>query len=164
LLTVRLPGLGTAVTRPRIVVDGRLRVTLGSRLVLSAKEVPLWIVTQRGHSHGRLDAYRNLGVEMIEVPAAELSGVDIVATSKALAERGLTRVLVEGGGSLAASLLKADLIDRIAWFRAPTVMGGDGLPAVAGLGLTRLDALAPFVRHSTRTYGADTFELLVRAR
>jgi diaminohydroxyphosphoribosylaminopyrimidine deaminase/5-amino-6-(5-phosphoribosylamino)uracil reductase len=133
-------------------------------LVLSAKEVPLWIVTQRGHAHGMLDAFRALGIEIIEVPAAETSGVDVRETAKALAARGLTRVLIEGGGSLAASFLKADLIDRIAWFRAPTVMGGDGLPAVAGLGVTRLDELKGFGRQVSRMLGADTFELLVRAR
>ncbi len=51
----------------------------------------------------------------------------------ALAERGLTRVLLEGGGELATAFLRADLIDRVAWFHAPRIIGAEGLPAVGGL-------------------------------
>jgi diaminohydroxyphosphoribosylaminopyrimidine deaminase/5-amino-6-(5-phosphoribosylamino)uracil reductase len=57
----------------------------------------------------------------------------------ALAARGITRVLVEGGAELAASLLRQRLVDRLAWFRAPMLLGGDGQAAIAALGV---DALA----------------------
>ncbi|MGH6900678.1 MAG: dihydrofolate reductase family protein, partial [Geminicoccaceae bacterium] len=60
-------------------------------------------------------------------------------TLAALAARGLTRTLVEGGGAVAAALLRARLVDRLVWFQAPLVIGGDGVAAVAELGL---DALA----------------------
>jgi diaminohydroxyphosphoribosylaminopyrimidine deaminase / 5-amino-6-(5-phosphoribosylamino)uracil reductase len=73
------------------------------------------------------------------VPAAAGAPMDIGATLAALAARGLTRVLVEGGGAVAAALLRARLVDRLVWFQAPLVIGGDGLGAVAELGL---DALA----------------------
>ena len=56
-----------------------------------------------------------------------------VPMAGALAERGLTRVLLEGGGELAAAFLRAGLIDRVAWFHAPRIIGAEGLPAVAGL-------------------------------
>ena len=63
-------------------------------------------------------------------------GLDLAALLGALAQRGVTRVLAEGGAGLAAGLLRADLVDRIAWFHAPGIMGGDGLPAVRPLPLT----------------------------
>ena len=80
-----------------------------------------------------------LGVKLIEVPGSS-AGVDLRPALTALAHAGLTRVLVEGGGQLAAALLRADLVDRIAWFHAPAVMGGDGWPAVQAFGVERLDA------------------------
>ena len=75
----------------------------------------------------------------------------------ALAQRGVTRVLAEGGAGIAAGLLRAGLVDRIAWFHAPGVMGGDGLPAVRPLPLTSLSAMPRFRRVAGRAAGADWF-------
>jgi diaminohydroxyphosphoribosylaminopyrimidine deaminase/5-amino-6-(5-phosphoribosylamino)uracil reductase len=163
-LTMRVPGAAPDPKRPRIVVDTRLRLPLGSRLMLSQLTAPLWIVTQIGHASRQKAPYEELGATLIEVTAGTNGGVDIVATAKALAERGLTRVLVEGGGQLAASMLKADLIERIAWFRAPSIVGGDGLPAVAGLGVQAISDLIGFGRLASRACGADSLEMLVRRR
>ena len=67
----------------------------------------------------------------------------------------MTRVLAEGGAGLAAGLLRSDLVDRIAWFHAPGIMGGDGLPAVRPLPLTSLSAMPRFRRVASRAAGAD---------
>jgi len=77
--------------------------------------------------------------------------------------QGLTRVLVEGGGELAASLIKANLVDRLVWFRAPIVLGGDGVPAVAGLDLARLADAHGFARRSASAVGPDLMETYARA-
>jgi diaminohydroxyphosphoribosylaminopyrimidine deaminase/5-amino-6-(5-phosphoribosylamino)uracil reductase len=80
-----------------------------------------------------------------------------------LAERGLTRVLVEGGGLLAASLIGAGLVDRLVWHRAPVILGGDGRAAVAPLPLARL-ADAPRWRCVEREeVGDDLLETYRRA-
>ncbi len=71
----------------------------------------------------------------------------------ALGDAGLTRILVEGGAQLAASLLRADLVDRIAWFHAPAVMGGDAWPAVQAFGIERLGAMPRFTRVGGTAYG-----------
>jgi len=65
---------------------------------------------------------------------------------------------VESGGALAAALLKRDLIDRIAWFRAPKLIGGDGLGAVAPFGIGGLDEAPAFVLDSIASAGADVLE------
>lgn len=161
-LTVRVPGAASEPKRPRIVVDGRLRISPANRLVLTIGEAPLWIVTQKGHAANLRAPLEDAGATLIEVPAADVSGVDIAATARALAERGLTRVLVEGGGQLAASMIKADLIDRIAWFRAPSIVGGDGLPSIAALGVRTVSQLFEYNRQSSQLWGRDTFELLMR--
>ena len=69
-----------------------------------------------------------------------------------------------GGGRLAATMLRADLIDRIAWFRAPSILGGDGLPAIAELGLNKISERFEFQRQSTANWGPDTVEMLARRR
>ena len=165
MLTVRVPGAPETPKRPRVVVDGRLRLSPTSSLALSARDTPLWVVTQRGHASGIKAPLEDVGTTLIEVqPAGDVGGVDIVAAANALAERGLTRVLVEGGGRLAASMLKADLIDRIAWFRAPAILGGDGLPAIADLGLNKISEQFEFARESVSAWGPDTVEMLARRR
>src|SRR5579875_3809054 len=81
----------------------------------------------------------------------------------ALGTEGLTSVLVEGGSALAASLLRADLVDRIAWFHAPAIRGGDGVPAVGPLGLAVLAAMPRFRRRAARPLGEDMLTDFERA-
>ena len=71
---------------------------------------------------------------------------------------GITRLLIEGGGTVAAAFLAAGLVDRIAWFRAPAVIGGDGLAAIAALGLDRLADAPAFERIRRTETGGDLFE------
>jgi diaminohydroxyphosphoribosylaminopyrimidine deaminase/5-amino-6-(5-phosphoribosylamino)uracil reductase len=79
-----------------------------------------------------------------------------------LGRAGLTRVLVEGGAQVAASLLRAGLVDRLAWFHAPSVMGGDGLAAAAAFGIAALDTMPRFVRTGQRALGDDMLTLYSR--
>ena len=83
---------------------------------------------------------------------------------QALGQRAVTRLLVEGGGRLAASLFQAELVDRLVWFHAPSVIGGDGVAAVGGFGLERLAVMSCFQRRSALPIGADLVETYARAR
>ncbi|WP_247886810.1 bifunctional diaminohydroxyphosphoribosylaminopyrimidine deaminase/5-amino-6-(5-phosphoribosylamino)uracil reductase RibD [Azospirillum sp. SYSU D00513] len=160
-LTCRLPGLEHR-SPVRIVVDSRLRLPLNSRLAKGARDVPTWIVAREDADAARLQAFADCGAEVIPVPADAAGLPDLAAAGAALAGRGLTRVLVEGGATLAASLLRAGLVDRLEWFRAASVIGGDGTAAVAGFGLDRLDGMPGFERVSVRHAGADLAESYVR--
>lgn len=159
-LTCRLPGL-EGKSPIRIVVDSRLRLPLTSKLVATAKRVPTWIVTLAGSDPDRIAAFEAAGVEVLECPPGE-EGVDLSAVLNLLGERGLTRLLVEGGAHIAAALLRHDLVDRLAWFRAPLVLGGDGLPAVMPFGTDHLDQAPRFTRLSVAELGGDIFEYLTR--
>lgn len=160
-LTCRLPG--AAARQPvRIVVDARLRLPLTSKLVQTAQEIPTWLIVRDDADDRRADVLRDLGVDLIELPAAENGYPDPKEMLAALGERGLTRVLVEGGATLAAVLLRAALIDRIAWFRSDGIIGGDGIPAVEAYGIDRLAAMARFQRHGVRQVGADLLETFSR--
>jgi len=80
----------------------------------------------------------------------------------ALAKQGMTSVLIEAGGTLLASFIKAGLVDRIIWIRNPMVIGGDGLPAVAELGLTKLDAGRGYRLDHRQLLGEDVLEIWQR--
>ena len=157
-LNVRLPGL-TGRRPLRVVVDGRLRLPLTHDLVARAAEVPTLLVTHDGNEAARLRAYQDAGVEVVQVATDADGHVSLDATLSLLGERGITRLLVEGGGHLAASLLRGGLIDRLAWFQAPLVIGGDGVAAVSGFGVDRLDEAPRFVQAAMAQLGRDRIDI-----
>ncbi len=162
LLNVRLPGL-ERYTPLRIVLDGRMRLPLTSALVVGARDTPTWLVTLTGGAKRRRQIYIDCGVDVIEAPPGPDGALDLVHVMGQLAARGLTRLLAEGGAQLAAALLRDGLVDRLAIFRAPSVIGGDGLPAAAGFGLERLADLPGFVALEQIELGQDRLETYRRA-
>ena len=160
-LTCRIPGFKQVAT-VRVVADGHLRLGLLSRLVVTARETPTWVIARDDADSARTAALAGLGVEVLAVPGGE-AGVDLAAGLRALAGRGVTRLLVEGGGRLAAGLLRADLVDRVAWFHAPGVVGGDGLAAVQAFGVATLAEMPRFVRDRVTPLGDDMLTELKRA-
>lgn len=160
-LTCRIDGF-KPVPMVRVVADSHLRIRLTSRLVRTAKEQPTWILARPGADPDRRRALSECGVAVIEVGAAS-PGVDLADGLAALGDRGITRVLVEGGAQLAAALLRADAVDRVAWFHAPSVMGADGWPSAQAFGATTLAAMPRFVREAAHTVGPDMLTELRRA-
>jgi diaminohydroxyphosphoribosylaminopyrimidine deaminase/5-amino-6-(5-phosphoribosylamino)uracil reductase len=158
-LTCRLAGMQDR-SPVRIVVDSRLRLPLDSALVRTAGTVPTWIVTLPDAKNA--EAFRGLGVEVIAAAAGPDGRPDMKAALRAIAERGITRLLVEGGGTLAAALVAGSLVDRIAWFRAPAIMGGDGLPAIAPIGMNAPADMPRFRRVDGFPVGDDILDLLER--
>lgn len=160
-LTLRLPGLeGRALVR--VVADGRLRLPLTSVLAATAREQPTWILTRKDADRLRRQAFEEAGVEVIALPVHAEEALDLGAGLAALGERGLTRVLVEGGGQLAAGLLSAGLVDRLAVYHAPLLLGGDARPGVAPLGLERLADAPAFASLERLALGPDCYELFGR--
>ncbi len=152
MLTCRLPGLEER-SPVRVVLDRRLRLEPASRLARSGASQPLWLFTSdpRGASGAAL---RRQGVELHALadaaPAAQLR-----AMLKVLAERGITRLLVEGGAGVATAFLRARLVDRLYLFDAPLLLGADGQPATLSLGVERLDAAPRWRRVEERLLEED---------
>src|SRR5262245_55344120 len=160
-LTCRLPGLA-ARSPVRIVLDSQARLATTSKLTRTANQAPVWLLCTQAAPTDRREALQRAGVEIIEVAAGGDGRVDANAAARTLGSRGLTRVLVEGGGEVAASLFKAGLVDRISSYRAGLVLGGDSRPAVAGLALQRLDFAPRFTLVSSRIVDGDTLESWAR--
>ncbi len=156
-LTCRLAGLGDRSPR-RIVADGRLRLPLTSKLVRSAHEVPVWVLTYPGGDEARRNAFEECGVVLIDVPAGPDGTMDMSIAMSLLGERGITRLMVEGGSRLVSSLMRAGLVDRLDWFQAPKIIGGDGYPALAGLGIDTVDEAPGFELLEVLSLGDDTLQ------
>ncbi len=160
-LTCRLPGM-EGQSPVRIFFDSRMRVPLTHKLIATAEKTPTWMVTLPTGDQTRKDAFRNCGVEVLEIEADKDGYPSLLLAANAFAEKGLTRVLVEGGSHLAANLLEYTLIDRLAWMRAPKIIGGDGLPALTGFGVDQLAQAAQFELISQTIAGADQVEFYKR--
>lgn len=139
----------------RIIADGGLSLPLTGRLARSAKDIPLWLLHRRGVDAGRRRVWKDIGAELIEVDSDETGALDMAAALRSLADRGLTRVFCEGGSRLAATLLKADLVDDLIQAVAGKILGADATPAIGPLGLERLSECRKFTLAGLNKFGPD---------
>ena len=156
-LDCRLPGMA-ARSPVAVVVDGALRSPPDCRLLSGPRKSPPWFVTLANADGNRRDELRRLGAELMDVPAGVDGRPDLTFALRALAERGVTRVLVEGGGRIAAAMIGLRLVDRLIWFHAPKLLGDEGTPAIAALGLDGLDGIPKFRRLAVTEVGDDVME------
>ncbi len=161
-LTCRLPGLAHR-SPVRVVVDRHLRIPPTTRLISDARIVPTWILTLPSAEPARRQAFLRAGATVIDIDPGSDGNGSLVAALAALGARGITRLLVEGGGQLAAAFARSGLIDRLVWVHAPMLIGGDGIPAIAEFGLGVLSEAPSFERLSTETVGNDVLTVF-RAR
>jgi diaminohydroxyphosphoribosylaminopyrimidine deaminase/5-amino-6-(5-phosphoribosylamino)uracil reductase len=158
-LTARLPepvGVAQRYARPpltRVVLDSRQRLPSHLKVVRTASEAPTLVVTVTEPQARLTDA----GVTVVKV--AEQDGRPTAgAVLQALELHGLSAVMIEGGGQVAASFIDAGLVDAVEWFRAPMVLGDEGRPAIGGFVLKDLARAPRFRRTAVREVGADLWE------
>ena len=161
LLTVR--GFDVPRQPVRIVVSRRLDLPLEGQLARTLDIAPLWLCHGDDAPDDVRDAWRGLGARLIRVPLYGRQ-VEIPALMQALGDQGLTRVFCEGGGELAASLLSADVVDRLDLHMGGVVIGAEGRPALGALGLDRLSEAPRFVLKSVRQSGDDVVQSWTRQR
>jgi diaminohydroxyphosphoribosylaminopyrimidine deaminase/5-amino-6-(5-phosphoribosylamino)uracil reductase len=160
-LTSRLPGAEDR-SPVRVVLDTALRLPESSALVQTAARTPVWVFAG---NDADADAERRLarhGVEVLRVPATA-GRIDLAAMLNVLGNRGITRLMVEGGPTVAASLVAADLVDEAAIFRSNVTIGADGIDALEGLPLSALTASPRFVSRGVEVVGEDRLETFERA-
>ena len=164
-LTCRLPGMGRR-SPLRLVADGRRRLTSASRLMQTAATCPTWVLSGADSAappdRSLLPSLLPSGVTLIGVDRDADGQLDPVSIAHTLADRGLTRVLIEGGGILAASFLKAGLVDRLVWFHAPKIIGSGGRAAIADAKVERLLDAHQFRCDGVHQLGCDVVETYER--
>jgi diaminohydroxyphosphoribosylaminopyrimidine deaminase/5-amino-6-(5-phosphoribosylamino)uracil reductase len=144
-----------------VVLDSKLRLPVEGRLAATASTTPLWLVTGEAAPQDRADALAARGAQVLRA-ASSGSTLDLSAALRLLAERGITRVMVEAGPILSAALVRADLVDEAVVFRSPNPIGSDGIDALEGLTLEALTG-SPHLRPTGReSIGDDTVEFFER--
>jgi diaminohydroxyphosphoribosylaminopyrimidine deaminase / 5-amino-6-(5-phosphoribosylamino)uracil reductase len=163
LLTCRLPGM-EARSPLRVVLDQALRIPGTSRLVHSARETPLWVITSNLSEAPAAMKLGAAGAQVIRVPTASTPppGLDLLAVLHALAEKGITRLLVEGGARVASSLVAAGLVDEVWLLRGPDPVGADGIAALDALPLAAITQSPSFKLRASETLQKDTLTVYER--
>ncbi len=151
---LRVRDLGLAHDPVRIVADSRMGLSLESRLGQSIGAAPVWLLHGPQAPAALRRAWSSRGARVIGCRPDELGRLDIADALARLGAAGLTRVLCEGGGGLAASLIRAGLADELVVFSAGRLFGADGTAALAAIGVTELGETA-FTLHETRACGDD---------
>jgi diaminohydroxyphosphoribosylaminopyrimidine deaminase / 5-amino-6-(5-phosphoribosylamino)uracil reductase len=161
-LTCRLPGM-EARSPVRVVLDRALRIPGDSRLVHSARETPLWVMASKLAEAPAAAKLGAAGATVIRMPPAAASGLDLHAVLHALADKGITRLMVEGGSRVAASFVAAELVDEAWLLRAPQAIGTDGINALDALPLTQITQSPAFRVRASDTLDQDTLTIYERA-
>jgi diaminohydroxyphosphoribosylaminopyrimidine deaminase/5-amino-6-(5-phosphoribosylamino)uracil reductase len=158
-LTCRLPGMEKQ-SPVRVVLDTQLRLPPGGALATSATATPVWVVTAGEASSDAALVLCDLGVELLHAPA--LAGrLDLATVLRLLAARGITRLMVEGGPTVAASFVSADLVDEAVLFHSTKVLGHDGIDALEGMSLEALTGRMKAL--GGEPVGEDSVEFFARA-
>ena len=151
-LSCRLPGI---LAQPvRVVLDGQGRLPEIAKLCDGT--VPtLQFVAQD------CDTAVPKGVTRLAVSQSQ-SGLSVPDVLSALAGRGITRLMVEGGGQVAASFLRAECVDQVAWYRSGLVLGADARPGISDLAITALSDATRFELISSRAVGSSLVDKFIK--
>ncbi|MDB5632188.1 MAG: riboflavin biosynthesis protein RibD [Tardiphaga sp.] len=163
VLTCRLPGM-IKRSPVRVVLDRALRLPGTTKLVHSARETPLWVMTSSLSEAPAAMKLGAAGAHVLRVATTTTPpGLDLAAVLQALAEKGITRLLVEGGSRVAASFVAADLIDEIWLFRGPAPIGDDGIAALDALPLSAITGSPGLKVRASESIENDTLTIYERA-
>jgi diaminohydroxyphosphoribosylaminopyrimidine deaminase / 5-amino-6-(5-phosphoribosylamino)uracil reductase len=160
LLTCRLPGMEKR-SPVRVILDRALRIPGQSRLVHSARETPLWVFASELAEAPAAMKLGGAGAQIIRV-APTARGLDLHAVLRALSERGVTRLLVEGGSRVASSFVAAGLVDEIWLLRGAEAVGADGIPALDALPLSAIAQSPAFRVRASETLDKDNLTIFER--
>jgi diaminohydroxyphosphoribosylaminopyrimidine deaminase/5-amino-6-(5-phosphoribosylamino)uracil reductase len=157
-LTCRLPGM-EARSPVRVVLDARLRVPLATAVIATARETPTWVFGSRKASPIAEEILQQKGCRVFRVDDSE-GRLDLDEVLKVLGREGITRLMLEGGPTVAASFVAADLIDAAALIYSEKLIGDDGIDPLEGMAL---DAINAHLHSSgSERLGADTLETYER--
>lgn len=160
-LTCRLPGM-FELSPVRVILDSKLRLPLASHVVATVRETPTWVFADKSASPVGEEILADRGVRVFRVDARD-GLLDLDAALKTLASEGITRLMVEGGPTVAANLVRQDLIDEAVLLRSDKVLGDDGLDALDNLPLRALTQSVNLALCSAEQLGEDRAEYFERA-
>jgi len=131
--------------------------------VHSARETPLWVIGSELAEAAAAMRLGAAGAQVLRMPSTDDPRLDLPALLQALAEKGITRLMVEGGSRVASSFVAADLVDEIWLFRGAEAIGADGADALDALPLSKITQSQRFKVHASETFDRDTLTIYERA-
>ena len=149
-LDVRIAGLETR-SPVRIVADRRLRLTASARILDDAPRNPVWVFGERSSNPERAEELEQSGAVLVDAPP----GSNVSSMLTAFAERGIGTLFCEGGGGMAAALLREGCVDRLIIVYAGLTIGQEGLAGIGPLALERLGDAPKFEFSEARRLGVD---------
>lgn len=158
-LSARLPGLYER-SPVRVVLDAQLRVPLSVSVISTCRDVPTWVFASHKASPVAEEILVSKGARVFRVDDTQ-GRLDLDEIMKILAGEGISRLMVEGGPTVAASFVAADLVDEFVLLKGPKDIGADGIGPLEGMALDKLTG--KLTRDATEPLGADTLEYYVRA-
>jgi len=146
----------------RVVLDTRLRLPETAQM-LSEPASPVWVYCGMDIPPHVRAPLETKGAEIIPINRFDGPSIAFRSVVASLAERGMQSILIEAGSRVAGAALRSGLVDRIEWFRAPTILGGDGRPCIDAMGFERLDETPIYKAERVEPCGPDTHETYIRA-
>ncbi|PJB72360.1 MAG: riboflavin biosynthesis protein RibD [Alphaproteobacteria bacterium CG_4_9_14_3_um_filter_47_13] len=135
-LTVRLENYNNDPVR--IIIDCDLKTPMTSQILQKGAADKTWFLCGSHVTEDRRDDFRNMGAKLVSLESRSgFFAPDVLL--KELAKQGITRLFIEGGGVTLTGFLKAGLVDRLYWFRAPKLVGADGMNAIQPLGIYEIE-------------------------
>ena len=158
-LNCRLPGM-LERSPVRVVLDAKLRLPLSTSVVATVSASPTWVFTSRKPSALAEEILQQKGCKVFRVDDTN-GKLDLDDVLKVLAEQGITRLMVEGGPTIAAAFVGGDLVDVVVLLRAEKTIGADGIDALEGMELNALNE--SLQSRGSEQLGSDTVETFERA-
>ncbi|MBV8791209.1 MAG: RibD family protein, partial [Pseudolabrys sp.] len=160
-LTCRLAGMFER-SPVRVVLDSQLKLPIASHVMATVRETPTWVFASRSASEIAGDILAQRGAKVFRV-GQHKGRLDLTEVLHALAGEGITRLMVEGGPTVAASFVKADLVDEAVILRSETVIGDDGIDALEGLSLDEFVKSPKLKSRGAQLIGTDRVDYFERA-
>jgi diaminohydroxyphosphoribosylaminopyrimidine deaminase / 5-amino-6-(5-phosphoribosylamino)uracil reductase len=139
----------------RLILDSSLRITPQAK-VFNSSPSPVLIATKPYPDDQKVKHLPNKKAELIWIPPDNSGTLDLEVLLDELGHRGIQYLLVEGGGSIFSSFIKAKLFDEIIAVIAPKIIGGDGIPCMTSLGVKRVAQALHLKVAKRKQYGEDT--------
>ncbi len=153
-LTTRLPG-GNGKDPVRVILDSRARTPLDAKVIVQKSGAPTIIAVSEEAPEQNIECLRDAGAQVVRLPSTR-NGVSIPELLRELGRREITSVLVEGGAAVNGSFIAGKLVDKVYWFIAPVIIGGDSAPGpVGGRGFAGLNEVPAVKDIIVRHYGDD---------
>ena len=152
-LTSRLPGGKNPV---RIIVDSTLCIPLEAKVLQNQDTAKTIIATTERADRSKAARLEEAGIEILSVPANDDGRTDLKALMRALGERGIDSILLEGGATLNFAALQAGIVDKVQVYIAPKLIGGETAKTpVGGEGIEKLSQAFSVIELKASTVGED---------